>query len=247
MKILKTVLVVGLVVGLAAYAVLALCLDSLLVKGVNNYGPQFTQTKVTLKSASLSPLSGSGQLTGLVVGNPAGWSERDAMSLGRVQFDIEPMSVFGDTVVINELSIDAPEFNYETKIIASNLKDILANIEKVTGSKKEDRSETGPGKKFILKKFRLTNGKATVGLGPKAVSVTFPDVGIDDIGVPEGGITADQLSGVLLKKVLASIVSGASEALGVFDPARASITTEQLKDAAKNAGDALKKMFKEEK
>jgi hypothetical protein len=229
------------------YGVLAFSLDSLVVKGVNTYGPEFTQTKVTLQAARLSPLSGAGELTGFVVGNPAGWSERNAIHLGRVRIEVEPLSVFGDTVVINEITVDAPEFNYETKIITSNLNDILASIEKATGAKKEDGAATGPGKKFILKKFRLTSGKATVGLGPKAVSVSFPDVAIDDIGVPEGGITADQLSGVLLKKVLSAIVEGASQALGVFDPARGSISVDQLKEATKNAGDALKKMFKEEK
>ncbi len=247
MKFIKIIVLVCLVLGLVAYGVLALCIDSLVVKGVNAYGPQFTQTKVVLKSARLSPLSGSGEMTGFVVGNPAGWSERDAFQLGHVRIDVEPLSVFRDTVVINEITIDQPEFNYETKIISSNLKDLLANIEKVMGADKASQVGTGPGKKFIVKKFRLTKGKATVGVGPKAISVEFPPVSLDDLGVAEGGITADQLSGILLKKVLSAIVEGASKTLGIFDASRGALSVDQLKEAAKSAGDSLKKMFKEEK
>ena len=47
----------------------------------------------------------------------------------RVQVQMEPMSVFRDVVVIDEIIIDQPEFIYETRIFSSNIKDLLENIE----------------------------------------------------------------------------------------------------------------------
>ncbi len=235
MKILTVIVGVFLVLGLAAYLVLAHYLDAIVVNGVNRYGPKLTQTKVELASASLSPLTGSGTLGGLTVGNPPGWSDGRAFYLGQVHVDVEPFSVFGDHVVINEILIDQPEFNYETTIVASNIKDLLKNIRGSAGAGGQPAAtKEGRPVKFVVKKFRLTNGRATVGLGANALIVTLPTISLDNLGVAEGGITADQLAGVLMNQVLGGIVAGS---------ASGSITVDQIKEAAKNAGDALKKMF----
>lgn len=246
----KKLIVIGggfLVVGLVAYIGVAYFLGSVVKSGVNKYGPQLTQSKVELASANLSPFSGSGTLGGLTVGNPAGWSEGRAFYLGKVQVEVEPGSIFGDHIVINEITIDQPEFNYETKIISSNIQDLLKNIESFTGGNKTAAKKDGPPVKFVVKKFRLTNGKATVGLGAKSLAVNLPTISLDDLGVAEGGITSEQLAGVLMQKVLSGIVEGSAGALSQLGAASGSITTEQLKDAAKNAGDKLKKLFDDKK
>lgn len=248
MKILRVIGGVFLALAFAAYLMLAHNLDAIVVNGVNTYGPKLTQTKVGLASANLSPLSGSGTLTGLSVGNPKGWSEGRAFYLGKVHLDIEPRSVLGDPIVINEILIDRPEFNYETKIFSSNINDLLENIEDFTGgSGQEPVAKDGKPRKFIVKKFRFTNGKATVGLGANALTVTLPPISLDNLGVAEGGITADQLAGILMKQVLSSVVAGSASALGKLGSASGSMTVEQIKEAAKKTGDSIKNMFKEGK
>ena len=249
MKILLVIGGVLLALGLAAYLVLAHYLDAIVVNGVNTYGPKLTQTKVGLAGANLSPLSGSGTLTGLTVGNPKGWSDGRAFYLGKVHLDIQPRSVLGDPIIVNEILIDQPEFNYETRILSSNIKDLLKNIEGFTGGGggQEPVTKDGKPRKFIVKKFRFTNGKATVGLGANALTVTLPPISLDNLGVAEGGITADQLAGVLMKQVLSSVVAGSASALGKLGSASGSMTVEQIKEAAKKTGDSIKNMFKEGK
>ena len=238
---MKILLVIGgmfLGLGLAAYLVLVHFIDSLVVNGVNTYGPKLTQTKVELVSASLSPFTGSGSLTGLSVGNPPGWSDGRAFYLGKVQVDVAPMSFFGDPIVINEIVIDQPEFAYETTFVSSNIKDLEKNIEKFTGGGKGAAAKGGPARKFILKKFRLTNGKAAVRTGGSALVITLPPVSLDNLGVAEGGITAGQLAGALMNKVLGSIVAGSADAVG-----SGNLSVDKLKASAKKAADELKKMF----
>jgi len=246
MKKLLQLSVLGfLVLALGAYFVLAYALDSAVKAGVNGFGPKLTQTKVVLEGASLSPLTGSGTLTGLSVGNPAGWSEGNAFSLGKVHVDVEPFSVFGDHIVVNEIVIDAPVFNYETKLVSSNIKDLLKNIENFTGSGgKEPTTKSGKPIKFIVKKFRLTNAKATLGVGAAAVPVPLPPISLDNLGVAEGGITPDQLVTAVMKNVLGSIVSGTASALANLGGATGANAVEQTKDAAKKAADAVKGLFK---
>jgi len=247
----KTFLVLGLgglAVVIVAYIGVAYFLGSIVKAGVNNFGPKLTQTKVELSGASLSPLTGSGTLSGLTVGNPAGWSAGNAFSLGQVHMDVEPMSIFGDHVVINEIVIDQPVFNYETKIVTSNIKELLKNIEEFTG-KGGKAAETKDGKpiKFVVKKFRLTNAKATLGVGVAALPVPLPPVSLDNIGVSSGGITADQLAGELMKNVLGSIVTGTANALTQVGGTAGAASVEKTKEAAKQATDALKGLFKKEK
>lgn len=246
----KTLMVIGgavLALALAAYVGLTFFLGSVVKAGVNNLGPRLTQTKVTLDAARLSPLTGTGTLSGLFVGNPEGWSSDRAFYLGQIHVDVEPFSVLGDHVVINEIVIDQPEFVYETRFVTSNIKQLLDNIEKSTGGAKGGgaaaRADGGKPVKFVVKKFRLTNGRATLGVGPTAVPLPLPPISLDNLGVAEGGISADQVAGVLMKQVLADVVVASASALGKIGGTTGATATEAAKDAAKKAGESIKKLF----
>lgn len=232
------------VVGLVGYVVAAFFLGSIVRTGVNNFGPKLTKTKVELARATISPFTGTGTLTGLVVGNPQGWSENDAFRLGKVHLDVEPFSIFGDHIVINEIIIDEPEFRYETKIIASNIKDLLKNIEEFTGGGGQGAAtKSGQPIKFVVKKFRMTNATAKLGVGPAAIPVPLPPISIDELGVAEGGITPDQLVGAVMKNVLSSIVAGSARAALQAGSTLGAGAVEGATHAAKKAGEGLKNLF----
>lgn len=247
----KKFLVIGgalLALGLVAYLGVTYFLGSAVKAGVNAFGPKLTKTKVELAGATISPLSGAGTLTGLSVGNPAGWTAERAFYLGKISLKVQPTSLFGDHIVIDELLIDQPEFVYETKIVSSNIKDLLKNIEEFTGrGGEEPTTKAGKPVKFVVKKFRLTNGKATLGVGPAALPIPLPPISLDDLGVKEGGITPDQLAGAVMKNVLSSIVSGSAQALGQVGSTTGAMSLEKTKEAAKQVGDGVKKLFGGEK
>lgn len=247
---MKKFLLALLVLGIAAYVGGMFFLGHLVTAGVNRFGPLMTQTKFVMESATISPLTGSGTLRGIVVGNPKGWSENDAFRLGHVHVDVAPMSLFGDRIIIEEITIDGPEFHYETKLVSSNIKDLLKNIEQFTGSKDaaaaEPKTKDGKPIKFEVKKFRLTNGVARLGVGPTAIPVPLPPISLDNLGTAEGGITPEQLAGAVMKNVLAGIVSGTAEALSKVAGTAGATGVEKTKEAAKKAGEALKGLFKKD-
>jgi hypothetical protein len=238
----KFLVVGGIVVGLGLVGVLVLTffLGNIVTAGVNNFAPKLTQTKVVLASATISPLSGSGTLRGLVVGNPKGWSDSDICSLGKIHLEVQPFSVLGDHVIINEITIEAPEFNYETKFVASNVADLLKNIEQFTGSKDATATTKG-GKpiKFEVKKFRLQNGWVRVGVGPAAMKLPMPPIALDNLGTKEGGITPDQLVYAVMKNVTGSIVSATTKAVGDIGMT----TGAAAADGAKKAVEGFKGLF----
>lgn len=241
----KLLIVLGVVVGLllVVYVGLTFFLGSIVRAGVNSFGPKLTQTKVELASAKLSPLTGSGTLSGLYVGNPAGWSSDKAFYLGNISVNMRPFSVLGDHIVIDEIIIDQPEFVYETKIVSSNIKDLLNNIQEFTGGANAAKSKSGKPIKFVVKKFRLTHGKVTLGVGPAALPLPLPPISLDDLGVKEGGITPDQLVTAVMKNVLGSIVEATAKAALNVGSTTGAAAAEATKDAAKKAGDGIKKLF----
>lgn len=232
------------VVGLVVYIGLTFFLGSVVRAGVNSFAPKLTQTKVELNSANISPFTGSGTLSGLTVANPEGFSDNPAFSLGKIHVKVKPFSLFGDYIEIEEIIIDEPEFLYETKLVNSNIKQLLKNIEEFTGEGgKEATTKSGEPIKFVVKKFRLTNGTARLGVGPAALPVPLPPISMDNLGVDKGGITPDQLAGEVMKNVLGGIVSATGKAALQAGSTVGANAADAAGKAVKGAGEGIKKLF----
>lgn len=243
-KILGYSALVVLVLAAALYITMQFFLAGIVKAGVNKFGPGITQTKVVLEGASISPLSGSGTLTSLSVGNPTGWSASDAFRLGKIHIDLEPFSVFKDHIVINELVIEGPEFLYETKLIASNVGDLLKNIEKATGggaAQGQPATKDGKPIKLVIKKLVLKDGKVTLGVGGAGgvITMPMPPINMQDIGVAEGGVTPAQLTFAIMRHVVPSIVSASTQALTKLGGTTGAATAESVKQV----GGMIKGLF----
>ncbi len=243
---MKKVLLFGagtlVVLAIVAYVVLQFFLGSIVTAGVNKFGPGITQTKVQLKGANVSPLSGAGTLTGLSVGNPAGWTPGNAFYLGSVHVDLKPFSVFGDHIVINEIVIDQPEFTYETKIVSSNINDLLKNIEQAMGSENggnQPKAKNGKPLKLEVKHFVMRNGKVTVGVGATAITMPMPPVELTNIGTADGGVTPAGLAFAVMRSVTTSVVSASTQALSKMGGTSGAAAAE----AAKQATETIKGLF----
>jgi hypothetical protein len=240
----KVLLYLGIgVIALAliGYVTMQFFLGSAVKAGVNKFGPMMTQSKVELSGATLSPLSGVGTLTGLTVGNPQGWSAEPAFHLGKVHVDMEPFSVFKDYILINEIVIEQPEFNYETKIVASNIGDLLKNIEAAVGGNKaaEPTAKSGQPIKMAIKKFTLKDGTIRLGVGPAAIKLPMPPISLTDIGTAEGGITPARVVFAVMRSVTTSIVSASAQALTKLGGTSGAAAAEGVKQV----GEAFKGMF----
>jgi hypothetical protein len=239
----KFLIIVGglLALLLVVFIGLEFFLGSIVTAGVNSLGPKLTGTKVELAGAHISPLTGSGTLTGLTVGNPAGWSSGNAFSLGEVHISLRPLSLFGNHIVIDEIIIDQPEFLYETKFVSSNIGDLLKQIEEATGGKKstEPAAKNGQPLKLEIRHFKLTRGKVTVGVGPTAVPLLMPPIELNDLGTKEGGITPGQLTVAVMTSVTGGIIDATRDAAGKIGSTMGAAAG----DTAKKAGESIKKFF----
>lgn len=230
------------VLALVTYVGLQFFLGSIVKAGINNFAPKLTQTKVELADAHISPLSGIGTLNGLYVGNPKGWTSEKAFYLGRIHVDVEPFSILGDHIVVNEITVDQPEFVYETKLVSSNIGDLLKNIEAAAGGQgggPQATAKNGKPIRFEVKKFVLTNGKVTLGVGIAALTLPMPPITLENLGTSEGGITPGQLAFAVMRSVTGSVVSATLQAAGKIGTTSGAAASEGVK----KAGEAIKGLF----
>jgi hypothetical protein len=243
-KVLGYSVVIVVLLALGLYITMQFFLGGIVKTAVNKVGPNITQTKVELQAANISPLSGIGTLTGLSVGNPAGWSQTDAFRLGKVHVNLEPFSLLKDHIVINELSIEDPQFFYETKLVSSNINDLLKNIEKAVGGKDaEPKTAGGKPIKLVVKKLVLKDGRVTIGAGGQVVNIPLPPINMTDIGVKEGGITPAQLGVAIMRHITPTIVAASVQAFTQGAGAGGAAAVE----GARQVGEALKGLFGGEK
>jgi hypothetical protein len=239
----KLLIIGGATTGVCVLAlvVASFFLGSIVTRGVNSFGPKLTNTKVELSSADISPFSGNGTLRGFALGNPAGWSDADLVSVKKVHLSVVPKSIRGDHIVIDEIDVEAPQFDYETKFVSSNVGDLLANIEKAGGgsSAPEAVAKNGNPLKIEVKHFRVRDGMIRLGAGAAALTIPLPAIELSDIGTRENGVTPDQLAAVVMRSVTSGIVRATAQAaLKVGGTAGAAAA-----DGARKATDAVKGLF----
>ncbi len=239
----KLLIIGGAVIGVCIITLVAVSfsLGSIVKRGVNSFAPKLTNTKVELSSADISPFSGSGTLRGFVIGNPAGWSDANLASIGKVHISIVPKSLYGDHIIINDVDVEAPQFDYETKLVSSNVSDLLATIEKEGGGSSAPKAVAKDGKplKIEVRHFRVRDGVVRLGAGAAAIKLPLPAIELSDIGTRENGVTPDQLATTVMKSVTSNIVKATTQAaMKVGGTAGAAAV-----EGVKNAGSAVKGLF----
>jgi len=230
-----------LFVGIA----LSFFIGSIAKQGVNTLAPKITGSPVTLESARISPWNGIGTLQGLFVGNPQGWQSDRLAYIEKLHLELDPMSLLSDTIVVENVVLEQPEFVYETKLISSNVKELLAQIEKNIGGPKPGKpaANEGSGKKFAIKRINLKGAKVTIGIGPAAVTVPMPDLELVDLGTRENGLNASQLALEVTKQIIPRVIEAASGALMTVG----GTTGAAAIDGVKKIGEGIKDIFSGEK
>lgn len=234
MKRLLGVLGVLVVVGVVLLFVFSKAIGSGIRAGVETFGPEVTQTSITLESVELSAFSGSGSIKGLVVGNPEGFKTPYSIKLDSFSIKLEPMSLLSDKIVINEIIIDGPEFILETGLglQKSNIGVIMENIEAFTGGSESDEEASSSSKSVQIDLLRITGGKVKISnklLGGQSLTVPLPNIELTDIGADDDGVSLGQSMKIVFQAINQGIVSSVGKSGKVVG------------DQLKNIGDATKK------
>jgi hypothetical protein len=248
-KILLLLLVLVIAAVAAVYFFGGSALNNALRKAVETYGPPMTGGPVTLESVDIAVRDGRGVLSGLVVGNPPGFTTDKAMSIGTIEVKLDPGSVLGETVLIERIAIDAPELVLERAGGTTNLQAIQKNIEEATARPTETTPEDeGEGKKLAIKEFVLTNTKVTVSAIGQVRELTLPTIRLTEMGTAEGGVPPAEIASAVMAAILREVgkqaqqigVQFLQDPQGSLDAARDHL--DRLKEQAGGAGEAVNQL-----
>lgn len=263
--ILSTILLIILAIAGGVYYVLT-NLDSLVEQAIETYGSQATQTAVRVDGVSISLGEGSAAITGLTVGNPAGYVLPNAFSLGQVRAGIDLESLQEEPYVINEIAVLSPqvfvEINKDNKTNLNELKNNLLPGKAAAEPSAPAKAETSsPGPRLILRKVQFEGGKIlarVAALDNKEYELDLPALNMSNLGGSKGA-TATELAREIVSRLTDSatqvvkqkIIDGKlaeikAEAREKIDAEKAKI--EQKIDAKKEeqkqeAKDKLKDLF----
>jgi uncharacterized protein involved in outer membrane biogenesis len=261
-KILSTILILLMAVVIVTLIVIGECLDHIVEKAVRTYGPQMTQTSVTVDSIHLSLMTGSANIKGLVIGNPKGYQTVSAISAGTIAVGVDPMSVFSKKIVIHTFRLEAPEITFEGGLGGNNLSQIMDNVNSAGKSngtvstnaavqpaqsaspgqpaQQSEPTQTKAGKKLEVDDLLITNAQVHVLLtGMQGQqTLTLPPIHLTDLGKDGDGITAADLSSRVLNAITSATLKSVATDASILSKDAASL--KQIgQDAAKQSSNTL--------
>ena len=209
----------------------------------NSAGPKFTKTHVNLGDFGLNYYTGVFHMGDLQVENPAGYSQREAATLGELRVELEPLSVATDVIHIRLIRIKDVFASYVSKDGVNNIDQLMINAGVKSAEENPDAEapaadkegqkaaaeESKSEKKVIIDRVEISG--VLVQLGP--IPLPIPPLTLTDIGKKSGGATLEEAWTQISEAVMKS-----AGALGDGLKALGGLTGDAAKQAGALIGDA---------
>lgn len=211
--IFAAVAILMVIIGIGVY--LYNSMDSIVENAIEKYGTQVMGTRVSVGSVDISLKTGRGTIRDVEVANPDGFSSGDLLKLTEITVDIDVKSLNRDPIVIDEVTISAPQVYAEVNAQAqSNVAAVRSAVEKhrTASVPPEQKQDGGFEKRLIIEKFVFEEG--TVALDATALGIErveriereLPPLRLNDVGGPNGD-TPDAIGKTVSRAFLNSVTS----------------------------------------
>lgn len=216
----KVLLVMGLLlllVGGAAWWAFS-SLDHIVKSALERYGPQVLGVSVSVGAVEISTQNGRGVIRDVNLGNPSGFAGTYAFRVGEVTVALDTATLTSDVVVIREISIDAPNIQYELVGGKANLDVIQQNIERYLaqagGADKQAGADKGPRKerRYVIHAANIRKAQVRVTnplLKGGGLDFVLPDITLRRIGDDGVGVTAGEAAKIVAQALILRIAAKA--------------------------------------
>lgn len=218
----KVIGIAALVVVLAVVGALLYLrsnLDRLVAEAIERHGSQTLGVPVRVGSVSIDVREGRGSIRGLRVANPEGYSRGDALRLGEITVGIDARSVTSSPIVVPEVTLLAPEVEWEVNARGgSNIEKLLENAQAAgkgagKGGKpapEESAGEAGEPVRLSIGRFRFEEGRVQADLeamGGDTFEAKLPPVRMSNLSG-----TPDRIGEQVAREFLRTIVNAVARA-----------------------------------
>jgi uncharacterized protein involved in outer membrane biogenesis len=228
----RRTLVIGAAAVLAVAVIVVMMVvsqvDRVVKRAIESYGSAATQTDVRVGAVDIHLSSTTAGLRDLSVANPPGFSSTPALRLGEVNVALDASSIGTDVVVLDEVTIVAPQVSFELDANrTANVDIIRGNVERYEHQTDPAATTPQPGEtpaatvpvrvdrrahktRILIKKLSITGGRVEIdatALGGKRKVVELPDSELIGIGEESGGATGDELAVILVTTLLSDVAT----------------------------------------
>jgi hypothetical protein len=211
-KILIGIAAVVTVVVLAVVLLLG-NIDKIVQGVLEDVGSELLGVPVKVASVKIKLKSGSGQITGLTIANPKGYSAKNAFRMDMIRLGLNLGSLGKQPLVVDELNIKNPVVQLEAKEDgSSNLKTLLNNIDKnsANADKKaaeqtaSDAAPKGEPVRISIGNLAITGVTVHVNApGQESKKVVIPDIVEKNVGNGTG-LTPGEIGKLIVGKIISS-------------------------------------------
>ena len=173
-----------------------LYLNRSVTTGIEVVGSQVLGTQVVVASVAISPLNGSGSISGLEIRNPEGFDSDCVFQPEQVGVRLNAASLLSDVIEIESIIITQPETTYETRITTDNVCALLENIGASGGETATADSEAG--KELFIRGFRLLSPQVNLVAAGATAPILLCDIDLTDIGTEDNAATVARVLEVVL-------------------------------------------------
>lgn len=219
----KVLIVVGVLLLVVAGAIFYVItnLDSIVKAAIEKYGSEATKTAVRVSSVKIRLSAGSGEIGGLTVANPRGFSSPYIFRLGKISAKIDTHSITSSPIVIDELRISSPQVVYElNQGLDSNISVLKKDIQASSASSAKKVGKEKPGNKeirIVIKKLVIDSGNIeahAAAFKDRPQSVTLKHFEMTNVGGRDGATPAriaEEILTTLVKEVGGAVVQAGME------------------------------------
>ncbi len=196
-KIIFLILGVIVLVGAVSW----LFIDPIAKAGVEKGAGFALGVETSVDDLDLSLISGDLTMDGLTISNPEGFKSPHLMRYEHFELNLQPGSVFSDTIVLEKFQMDGLEVNIDQKLTKNNISVILDNLKKFES---EDKEKSPSQKKLQLDHLLINNVVANVHVlsgreDSKPITIKIDKIELKDV-------TTGQDDGILISDLTAKIV-----------------------------------------
>jgi len=201
-KILLGIVVVVVLAAAAAAWLVMTKGDQFVASAIETYGHAATGTNVAVRGVQLALTQGRGDVKGLTIDNPPGYSNDYFLQIDDITLVLDLGSLSSRVPVVKEVLVDAAHLNAEQHGQATNLTDLEHRISSPTSVAKPAPPQNQG--RIIIDRFRLTHGRITLtsDLLKHPEEIALADVAVDGIGRSSGGVTYEQAAEAVLDPIL---------------------------------------------
>ena len=238
-KVLLSLFGLLLIAAIVAVIAVYFFMGSMIRSGMETFTPRVTGVPLLVGEVDVSLREGRIDLHNVVLQNPDGYQSESAFQVGLVRLDIQPKSLFSDTIIIEEITVQAPEVTYERKLTSSNIGEIKANIERFSddgGKTAEEPAAEGGGKAVQIDQLRVEKGSINLLIPAldKSAKLSLPLIAMNNIGGSDGKQSVPEALSEIFATVLNAVMRTVTEDSDVLKN-----SLDALKESSGDAGKAL--------